>query len=795
MVETTLRHIRHAARGLRKSPGFAAAVILTLALGIGANSAVFSAIDAVLLRPLPFPHADRLVQLAQQNPKTPKAPFVAPVRLEDWNRLNRTFQGITGYYAQDDSELSGTLPEKLKHAFVAPRFLEVWGMAPVLGRDFSPAEEHFNGPPAALISYRLWQRRFGGDPQVLGRLLRFGRSGVPIVGVMPAGFLFPDRDVDVWSPSPPDFPLAQNRALTWFSAVGRMKPGITVAQARADLDAVQSNLGRAFPQTDAALGVAVEPLKEVTVGGVRRSLWVLFGSVTLLLLIACTNIAALLLSRGAGRQQEIAVRFSLGAARGAVVGQLLAEALLLALAGSGLGLALAASAARVFRTLASALPRVDEIALDWRIVCYALVCALATTLLCGLAPALRATSGGLAGSLAQGGRANVGRRSPLQLALVVVQVAMAVTLLTGAGLLVRSFQALGRVSPGFDPDHVLTFHMSTSWAETGAFSTGLGKRILDHLRGTPGIEAAAVAMALPGVPGDYQVELQSPEGRAGTEPKMLSQGRAVSPGYFAVLRIPLLSGEWCRDDAKNSEMMVNRAFANAYLNGAGAIGRHLGQSNNLYVPTSRIAGIVGDARETGLDHEPVPTVYWCFSSIQPGTYFLARTHGEPRAMAQTVRRQIYDLEPRRSVYDLTPLEDHIADGYSENRMRTTLLGFFALTAVSLAGIGLYGTLSYLVNLRQREIGLRLAVGAARGRIVRQFVAQGLRVALAGGAAGLALSAAFARILAGMLYGVSPWDAVTLVAVVAGIAAVTLTASLIPALRAARLDPMQVLRSE
>jgi putative ABC transport system permease protein len=795
MVEAFLSHVWYAARGLRKSPGFTAAVVLTLALGIGANSAVFSAIDAVLLRPLPFPHGDQLVHLSQMNPKAPKAPFIAPARLEDWNRLNRTFQGITGYYAQDDSELSGDLPEKLKHAFVAPRFLQVWGMAPVLGRDFTPAEEHFNGPPAVLISYRFWQRRFGGDLHVLGRMLRIGRSAVAIVGVMPAAFLFPDHEVDLWSPSPPDFPLAQNRALTWFDAVGRMRDGVTLPQARADLAAVQANLGREFPHTDADIGAVVEPLKEVTVGGVRRSLWLLFGSVTLLLLIACTNIAALLVSRAAGRQQEIAVRFSLGAPRKAVVGQLLAETLLLALGGSALGLVLAASAARVFRVLAAALPRVDEIGLDWRIVSYALACALATTLLCGLVPALRATSNRLADSLAQGGRANAARRSPLQMILVGAQVAMSVTLLAGAGLLVRSFQALGRVSPGFDPGHVLTFHMSTSWAETGTFSTGLGKRVLEHLGTTPGVESAAVAAWLPGVPADYQVELQSPEGRAETEPKMLAQARFVSPGYFAVLRIPLLSGETCRDAPKSNEMMVNRAFANAYLKGAGAIGRHLGQPNNLYIPTSRITGIVGDARETGLDREPVPTVYWCFSSIQPGTHFLARTHGDPKAMAETVRRSVHELEPRRSVYDLTPLEDHIAEGYSEHRMRTTLLSFFAITAVALAGIGLYGTLSYLVNLRQREIGLRLAVGAARGRIVSQFVTEGLRVALAGGAAGLAMAAAFARILAGMLYGVSPWDVVTMAVVVAGVAAVALSASLVPALRAARLDPMQVLRSE
>jgi putative ABC transport system permease protein len=475
---------------------------------------------------------------------------------------------------------------------------------------------------------------------------------------------------------------------------------------------------------------------------------------------------------------------------------LLTEALLLALAGSALGLAMAASAARVFRTLAAGLPRIDEIALDWRIVGYALACALATTLLCGLAPALRATSVRLAGSLAQSGRANAARRSPLQMVLVGVQVALAVTLLCGAGLLVRSFQALGRVSPGFDADHVLTFHLSTSWGETGRpENRQMTERILDGLRATPGVEAAATSVGLPGVPGEYQVELQPAEGRAESEPKMLAQARSVTPTYFATLRIPLLAGEMCRVDAKTISMVVNRAFANAYLNGRSAVGIHLNQPGNPYVSTSEITGIVGDARETGLDHEPVPTVYWCYGGIQPGEYFLLRTHGDPRAMAETVRRKIHDLEPRRSVYELTPLEDHIADGYAENRMRTTLLAFFALTAVALAGIGLYGTLSYLVNLRQREIGLRLAVGAARGRIARQFVAEGLRVALAGGAAGLALALAFARVLAGMLYGVSPWDAITMSAVVAGVAAVSLAASLVPALRAARLDPMQVLRSE
>jgi len=795
--DAIVRHLRFAGRSLRRTPVFTAAVILTLALGIGANSAVFSAIDAVLLRSLPFPHADRLVTIEQSDPKLPQATVVAPVRLEDWNRLNRTFTGITGYYSQDDSELSGELPEKLKRAFVAPRFLQVWGVAPALGRDFSTEEEHFNGPNAALISDRLWRRRFHADPHVLGRTLRIGRSSIPVIGVMPASFLFPDRDVDIWATSPADAPYAQSRELTWFNVVGRMEAGVTPAQARADLATVQANLGRQFPKTDAKLGVKIEPLKEATVGGVRRSLWIVFGSVTLLLLIACSNIAALFLSRAAGREQEIALRFSLGASRASVAAQLLAELLLLALGGAGLGLLVAAASSRIFGVLARDLPRLDEVALDWRVVLYSLACALAVTLLCGLVPALRITRRDLAVSLAEGGRSQVSRRHPVQFLLVAAQIALAVTLLCGAGLLVRSFQALGHISPGFDAERVLTFHISTSWAETndGATARQRTKRLLEGMRATPGVESAATTISLPGLPGQYQVELTTLEGRAGTEPKMLAQETVVSPDYFATLHIPLLAGEMCRIEPKVASVMVNRSFANTYLAGDAAVGRHMAEPASPYMPHAVIRGIVGDARETGLDREPVPVVYWCSEANQPGTYFIVRTHGDPRAMVETIRRKVHEIEPQRSVYDLTPLAGHISDAYAQNRLRTILLAFFALTAILLAAVGLYGTLSYLVSLRRREVGLRLALGAMQWQIVRQFLAQGLRICLAGAAAGLGLAMAFSRLLAGMLYGISPWDAVTLATVPAMVLAVSAAASLVPAVRAARLEPVEVLRQE
>ncbi|HUB80352.1 MAG TPA: ABC transporter permease [Bryobacteraceae bacterium] len=795
-LEALIRNLRLAMRSLAKAPAFSVTVILTLALGIGANSAVFSAIDAVLLRPLPFPNGDALLLITQAQRKSPE-PNVAPVRLEDWNRLNTTLLGITGYYAQDSSELSGELPEKLKCEFVAPRFLQVLGVSPALGRDFAPQEEHYGGPNAALISDRLWHRRFNGTRDVLGRTLRFGTTAYPIIGVMPPSFRFPDRDADVWMVSAPDYPFARNRELTWFTAIGRLKSGVTLAQARADLNTVQADLARQFPKPDADISPRVELLKESTVGGVKRSLWILFGSVSLLLLIACTNIAALLMSRSTGRQQEIAVRFSLGASRAAVAAQQLAEVFLLALMGAAVGLLVATGASTVFRSLARDLPRVDEIALNWRIVGYCLACAVATTWLSGLIPAIRSTRRGLSQSLAQAGRSQVSGRHPLQLALVAAQVALAVTLLAGAGLLLRSFQELGRVYPGFDASHVLTLHISTSWAETGNLkaSRQLMDRIVDGLASLPGVESASSAAFPPGVPVDYPAQFTVSEGRAESEPPVRAHVQWMTPTYFATMGIPLLTGELCRNDPGKAQLMVNRTFANRYFGGAAVIGHHLEQPGNLYWAPGEITGIVGDAREIGLDREPGPIVYSCNNLIQPGTNFLVKTHGDPSTLISAVRRKIHELEPLRSVYDLTPLSELISDAYAENRLRTILLACFAVTAVSLACVGLYGTLSYLVNLRRREVALRLALGALRKQVAGQFLGVGLRTAALGSMAGLILAAVFARVLSGMLFGVTATDPETVVGVLAIILTVSAAAALIPAVRAARVEPMQALREE
>jgi putative ABC transport system permease protein len=711
--------------------------------------------------------------------------------------MNSTFQSISGYYMDDLSETSGPLPEKVTEAMVAPRFLRVMGVSPILGRNFTPEEERWGGPVAVLISYRLWQRRFHGSPDALNQKVRVGEFSYSIVGVMPAAFAFPNHDVDLWAPSAPDAPFAQRRDSTWFTVIGRLKTGVRLAEARADLVTVQTQLGAQFPKTDHDLIVQTTPLKETVVGGVRGSMWLLYGSVSLLLLIACSNIAALLLARTADREHEISVRFSLGASRSAIVTQILAEVLALATAGSLMGLLVAAGAARAFHLLSNQLPRAEEITLNWRIVAYSLASAVGTTILCGLVPAIRGTRGQLAHSLAQTSRTQVSRHSPLQWTLVAVQITLAVTLLTGAGLLLRSLNELSHVSAGFEPTHVLTFQITGSWGETAEMKTLVQRidRTLDGLRSLPGVDAAATSGMLPGVPALYQFEFKV-DGRLDPNRKVLADSRYVSAGYFQTVLIPVLVGETCREGSSSNDVVVNRSFADRYLPGTPPIGHQLqGASYNDFQPQGTIRGVVGDAREEGLNTQPVPTVYSCFTAPNPFPNYLVRARGNPADMAEAIRRRVHELEPSRSVYGITPLQGHLDEVSFEGRLRTFLLVLFAASAVLLACIGIYGTLNYLGRLRQREVGMRLAFGALPRQIVTRFVLQGLRVTGIGCAAGLVLSLVATRLIDSMLYGVSTLDPPTYGSVLLLILLVATAASLIPAWRASRIELVQVLREE
>jgi putative ABC transport system permease protein len=802
------RNLRHAARSLGRAPGFALTVVATLALGIGANTAVFSALDAVLLRPLPFPDADRLVRLAQAQ-QTSSETMIAPVRLEDWNRRNATFSAINGYGVEDASETSGDFPERVRRAFVTPRLLEVWGVAPALGRGFSEEEHRFGGPPAALVSDRYWRSRLASTPDVLSRSVRMGNAAMPIVGVMPPSFRFPDREVDVWFPAPVDAPYAQSRHSTWYTGVGRLRPGVTLEQARADLSAVQARLAQEFPDPDRKIGVELRPLKQDLVGGSGRALWLLFGAVSVLLLIACTNIAALFVARGAARRPEIAMRLSLGATRAVVAGLVLAETLLLALVGGALGLLVAGFATAAFRTLGTELPRMDEVVVDGRILLYCSLSTLGVALVSGLAPAVRAMREDAGLASGESGRTQVSGGQRLQWALVGGQVALSVTLLTGAGLLVRSFQALARVEPGFEKSGVLTFRMSGSWNETADYPALVARvdHTIDALRALPDVlGTATTGWALPGTPTEWESSLAVVEAGGDADRRIVTDFRVVSPEYFATMRIPLLQGERCERRAvgprgvpsgQGFDLMVNRAFAARHLSDfPSAVGLHL-QASGERAPDGgkpgRIVGVVGDAREQGIDRVPLPVVYQCLSAPGPTPFFLVRTSGEPLAVAAAVRARMKELEPQRSVYDIGALDERIDGAYALRRLLTLLLVAFSLSALSLASVGLYGTLSYAVGLRRREVGLRMALGALRTDIVRQFLGQGLRVVGLACVGGVGLALALRRVVAGLLYGVTATDAATLVGVVAMVAVVAALASLIPALRAARLDPMRVLR--
>jgi predicted permease len=800
-METLLSNVRYAVRVLLRTPGFTFIVVLTLALGIGANSVVFSAMDAILWQPLGFPDADRLVAVNQSIPNAPVS-NTAPVRFEEWNAESSTFAAITGYYREDVSETSGDLPEKYRRAHVAPRFLDVWRTEPLIGRGFTPADNQPGAAPVVLVTHRYWMTKLESDPNVLARVVRIGEEAIPIVGVMPESFRFPDRDVDLFTPLRYE-PFVLMRGNLWMRGYGRLEPGVSVEQARADLEVIQRRLAEQYPDTDRNVGVYVEALKETTVGSVRGSLWLLFSAVSVLLLIASTNIAALLLARSAKRGQEIAVRLSLGAPPASISSLILVETAVLAVAGALLGLFVALAASAALRRIAPNFPRIEELSLDGGILLYTLAVVVAVTIACGLVPAVRAARVGLSGALTDARRTQVSSRHSLQWLFVGVQVALSVVLLAGAGLLIRSFQELSRVDAGFDASRILSLRIGGTFEDFGQLAERVAL-ILDELGRLPGVEATAVASPVPGMLDDgsgfqFGIGTLRIDGRDDTEEPARAQTRVVSPSYFDTMQIPLLAGELCRVIPPNTpdtpvEVMVNGAFATRYFGGASAaVGATLGP-----VPAVRfrIAGVVGNAREFALDREAVPTYYPCrMAYATPALAFLVRSRGGPNDIVNTVRAKVKELEPLRAVYDVAPLQERIGNEYADDRLRTSALALFAGTALALACLGVYGTLSYVVSLRRREVGLRVALGAQQRNIVTQFLGKALRVVSVGCGIGIVAALVFSRFISSMLFEVSPGDPLTLGAVVVLVVAVGALAAFLPAWRAARVEPMRVLREE
>jgi putative ABC transport system permease protein len=785
-------------RSLLMRPAFFAAVVLTLTLGIGANSAIFSVIDAVLLKPLPYPNGDRLMALFESNTRQ-KLPHeaLAPVQIEDWDRMNQSFSAIAGGYTENIAETSGDLPEMLVNARVSPRFFSVIGTPPLLGRTFSPEEDLFNGPNAAIISERLWKRRFAADPSVLGKLLRVGSYNYPIIGIMPDSVRFPARDVDFWAPAKLPPYVMRDRVAHWESTIGRLKEGMRRESAQADLAAVQSRLASQFPATDANWLPIVEPLKEETVGGVRRSLWILFGAVTFVLLITCANVACLLLAQAHRREREIAVRFSLGAQRDQVIRGLLLEALCLAMPGCLLGLAVSLTGISVFRRAAAILPRAGEIQLDWRLLVFAVSLSLVTAVLFGLIPALRSTRGEVAGAWAQSSRSQIGGRHRIQRMLVSAQVALALVLLVGSGLLIRSFARLTRMSLGFDPEHVLAFRISGSFGET-TNPPRLAQRLnrsLDATRTLPGVASAALTMSVPGNGQPFNQQFHIAGQNTQTQGQaVFADEEGVSPDYFSLLGIPILAGNTCRislDPKAQHTALVSRSFADRYFPGQNPLGNYVQEGN--YPVQYLVIGVVSDIRKHGYERDPQPTFYWCGLPNSPFPEFLLKTSGDPTHLAEAVRLRVREIDPNRAVYDVQRLSDSVSSTLTQRRFQVALLGSFAAMALLLAAVGLYGVTSFLVSLRTREIGLRAALGATPSRIFAQILREGAMMTAIGVAFGLAAALALTRYIGSLLFGVAPTDPITFVAVPLLLACVSAVALWLPARRATNIDPVEALR--
>jgi len=786
-----------AIRSLARRPGLAATILVTLALGIGANSAIFSAVDAVLLKPLPYPDADRLVAVYELNLGQRNATqLVAPGRLEEWNARSHSFDGLSGTYFENSSDTTGELPERLAIMNTAPRFFTVLGVGPALGRVPTPEEERFGGPRVIVLSDALWSRRFNRDPGVIGRALVLGGASTTVIGVMPPSFQYPLwATTDAWRPTQAPPVLMQARQARFTTAVGRLKPGVTIQQAKADLDAVQAHLGEQFPQTDRGWGASIVPVKEERVGGVRRSLWFLLGAVTMVLLAACGNVACLLLADAARREHEFAVRFALGADRRRVVVQLMTEGAILAAGGAAIAVVIARWGIDALRATASQLPRAGEIRLDLRLIVFTLLVAAGTTVLFALVPALHASRRDPADALSRGGRSQSGGRFLLQRWLVAAQIALASVLLVGAGLLIRSFVNIRQQSPGMDAANVEMFRMSAQWSERTDAVIQRQARTLARLRSIPGVVEASFSQMQPaGItipPNEFHIVGRDPA------EKTFSLSRSVGPGYFRTLRIPVLQGANCADDptiAPYSRALVTRAFADQFFPDGDAIGhRFLSPTPGL---TAEIVGIVGDVHENGLLKSADPLIYWCtYNGYWPDPFFLVRVDEARPASMTAVRAAMREIEPQRAVYGVRSLTDLLSETVSDQRLTMMLLAVFAATALLLASMGLYGVLSQLVASRRREIGVRMALGASAAQVLGGIVGHAAVLTAAGVAAGLAGSLVLARVMATLVFGVTPRDPLTFAAAPVLLAAVAMAAALLPARRAASIDPIKALRDD
>jgi putative ABC transport system permease protein len=822
-METLLADLRYALRTGRRNIGFTAIALAALALGIGANTAIFTVVDAVLLQPLPYPQPDRIMKLGRQE-RTGVGYSNSIPKYMAW-RQNDVFDALALY---DFGALamnvgSSTPPQTVKGLHVSGDYFKVFGVSPVAGRAFSQAEDLPNGPAVAVISHGVWQARYGGASEVLGQPILL--NGVPytVVGILPKGFQ-PDPEADVWIPLQAD-PNSTNHG-HYLNVAGRLKPGVTVAAAQAQMKIVGERFRTANPKwMDKEEGVAVVPMRDATTGEVRTALLVLFGAVALVLLIACANVANLLLARAAGRQRELAIRSAIGAARGRVVRQLLTESVLLAGCGGILGLGLGLLGVRGLLLLVPGdIPRVTDAtgaaivvpALDWRLTAFTIGVSLLTGLLFGLFPALHTSKPDLVSTLKEAsGRSGTGlRNTRVRSGLVVAEMALALVLLVGAALLIRTFVGLRSVDPGLDPHNVFTFQTSLTG---GAYSTtasvsNFTTQVIRRVETLPGVEAAASTIALP-----VEAGIDLPFAIVGKPPERGEyngdeQWRSVSPHYFAVFKIPLLRGRTFAETdtgASSRVVVINDAMAKKYWQKEDALGQTIvigkGLGPQFEEPSRQIVGIVGDVRENGLGNAGVGVMYVPQSQMTEGLTALAnsviplswcvRTAADPSSLRVAIERELHGVDGQMPISRERLMTEVLSGAVARQSFNMVLLSIFAGVALILAAIGIYGLMSYSVDQRTQEIGIRMALGADAGRMLRVVLREGMTLAVAGVGLGLLLAYGLTRLLASLLFGVKASDPFAFAAVAGILTMVALVATYIPARRVTAIDPANALRYE
>ena len=800
-----MRDVRLAIRGLLRNPGFAAAALVTLALGIGANTAIFTVVDALLLKPLPYKDPDRLMLVWERNiPRARKDNVVSPGNYIHWRERTKVFDQLAGLSPNFRATLSGAggEPEELPLQMVSANFFPVLGVRPVVGRWFR--EEEDKSPRTfVLISHRLWQRRFGGDPAVVNRTVRLNGDPVTIVGVMPDGFSFVFRDIEVWSPLGLTAESRTPRG-RWMLVLGHLRPGATVGEAQTEMDAIHAGLRQQFPEFNTGWATTVVPLNEQLTGKLRPALLVLAGAVGCVLLIACANVANLLLARGTSRRRELAIRTALGARRSTLIRQLLMESLVLATAGGALGVLVAwwgvSTLRQIIAVAVPLFPRLDEIAVNASILAFALALSVVTGVFFGLVPALAVSRTDLQESLREGGRTGTSREGIARAAFVVAQVALALVLLAGAGLLMRSFVRLMNVDPGFRADRVMTAKVSVSGdryddrVRVRQFFNELSER----LARTPGVVGAGAISFLPmnGMAAATSFSI------AGREAPPLGQSpvcevRVVTGDYFTAMGIPMIAGRRFepREQMEQANVvLVNETLAKQYFS-SGAIGQRIIISWNDEVP-DEIVGVVGDVRTNDMETAARPTIYWPQGRFSyPWATVVVRTTGDPLPAATLIRQEVRRLDAGVPVADVRPLAEVVSRSIAERRLTMLLLAIFAGLALSLAVVGIYGVMSYIVAQRVREIGVRVALGASRADVLRLVLGRALLLSSIGVTIGIAGAWIASRSMTSLLYQTEPGDPVVLAAVATVLIGATLLASYVPGRNATRVDPLVALRAE